>query len=197
MQRLFILLFFVLSNLNHNSKAQVAIEGVFLSAADFNSDKLSYQKIPGKKYKLNTHDIINTSILKININDSIITLKKDSVFGYRDKENKFYRFYKNTKYQIINPKERSLLLYSSIALGGPKNNQAQINYFFSANANSPIQKLTKNNLKTIFFSNSTFNELLDIYFITDKNLTEYDNYLKIYKLNKIEKLSTQTKINNQ
>lgn len=195
MQRQFILIFFVLLSVNNCYKAQNAIEGLFITAADFNSGKLSYQKIPGKKYKLKVHELINTSTIKVIISDSAITLKKDSVFGYRDKMNKIYRFSKNTKYQIINPNEKTILLYSSTALGDQKNIQPKINYFFSADANSAIYKLTRYNLKTVFSNNVSFTELLDVYFSSERILTEYDNFSKAYTLNKIEKLSLLIKIN--
>lgn len=197
MQRLFTFIFFVLLSLNNSYKAQINTEGLFITAADFNSGKLSYKKNSDKKYKLKLHEFANTSIIKLLINDSTITLKKDSIFGYRDKRNKIYRFYKNTKYQIINPNEKTLLLYSSITLGGQKNTQTQINYFFSLDANSPVYKLTKCNLKTIFLNNPSFKDLLDIYFACDKTLTDYDSYSKTYTLNKIEKLSLLIKINSR
>ncbi len=196
MQRFSTFFLLIFLNINNFAFAQFLNEGIYLSTADFNRGRISYPKIQGKKYKLILHELVNTSKLKVIIGDSTIILKKDSIFGYQDKNNKAYRFYKNTKYLILNPKEK-LLLYSTNFLGGPKNNQMVTNYFFSTDSNSPINKLTKSNLKTVFLSDTAFYELLDIYFNSDKALIEYDKYLKTYKLNKIEKLNNNSKINTQ
>ena len=101
-----------------SARAQAAVppyaffkgEGVFLSASDFTACKISYANDQfNKRYKIKLHELINTSTIKIVIGDSAISLKKDSIFGYRTKKNVWYRFYNNVTYKIINPGENILL----------------------------------------------------------------------------------------
>ncbi len=170
--------------------AQKSTEGVYLTAKDFKSDNISYTKGQHKKHKLHLHEVFNTSTINIVNDGSIITLCKDSVFGYRDAENNYFRFYHYTAYQIITMSD-SLLLYRRTSLGGYKRAQAITTYFFSITANSALYPLSKWNLKHAFFSDSKFHELLDLYFKNDNELTNYDNYNKCYQLNRIYNIRQQ------
>ena len=118
-------------------------------------------------------------------------MNKDSIFGYRDNENSCYRFIHKATYKIINPTEK-ILLYSQTSLGGSKGHQTIVKYFFSVSAASPLCQLSKWNIKNQFKNNTTFHELLDIYFHNDDELLSYDGYNNMHKLNHIYLLSLQT-----
>ena len=171
----------------------VKSEGVYLSAYDFTNSKISFfNNQINKKYKLCLREFFNAASIKIIIDDSIIKLNKDSIFGYRDKKNICYRFFNKVAYKIINPSEKILLYSKTSLVGGPKNRSNNVTlYFFSENANSPIYRLSKWNLKTILYKDVLFHELLDVYFQSDKDLTAYDSYNKIYLLNRIYEISKQ------
>jgi hypothetical protein len=167
-------------------------EGVYLSANDFTNGKVSFENNQiNKKYKFYLHEIYHTSSIKIISGDSIIKLNKDSIFGFRDKKNTCHRFYNKVEYEILNPSEKILLYRCSSFVGGSKNIRTVTNYFFSANADSPIYPLSKWNLKTVLYKEVLFHELLDVYFHCDKQLIAYDGFNKIYTLNRIYKLSKQ------
>jgi len=184
---------FLLFSFSTELIAQKINEGVYLSANDFTSGKVSFVNNQSKKYKLYVHNAYNKSTIKIIIGDSVIKLNKDSIFGFRDKDNTCYRFYNKVAYKIINPSEKILLYSTTSSVGAPKNTHWVVNYFFSANANSPICALSKWNLKTVFSSDVTFIELLNTYFQSDSELIAYDNINKKYNLNRIYEMHLQNK----
>jgi hypothetical protein len=55
-------------------------------------------------------------------------------------------------------------------------------YYFSKMPDDQMIELTTNNLKRSFPCNNRFHYALDAYFKSDKQLMEYDSYLKQYKL---------------
>lgn len=180
------------------SYAQTSMQGIYLTADDFTNNKISYHPVEGKKYKLHLNNFFNPSYLKISIGDSTFEIQKDRIFGYRDKENNVYRFYDKNIYKILNPSE-TILLYSKTALGGYKNLQSIVSYYFSSNAGSSIQTLTIWNLKNAFPNDTAFHELLDMIFHNDHDLMNYDRFYKMYKVNRVFQFSQQllTTKNNQ
>jgi len=106
----------ILCNISYELNAQNTNEGIYLSSGDFTKGKISYvNNQSNQKYKLYLHTIFNTSKIEVVIGDSDYTFNKNSIFGYRDKDNTCYRFYKNVAYTIINPSEE-ILLYSTYKL---------------------------------------------------------------------------------
>lgn len=161
--------------------------GVYLTQHDFDRYHVSYSRKANLKYHFKLNDFFNSKYLKIQIGDSSYKIHKDSVYGYRDKENISYRFFTGKAYEILNPSE-SILLYSYTSLKNNKGFQTITNYFFSSCSNAEILPLTKINLKKTFSTNNHFHELLDMYFNSDAELTAYDDFYQIYKLNKIYQL---------
>ena len=186
------LMFFLLIQGTSTSFTQNIEQGVYLSAKDFNNKKISYSPMPKKKYKMDLNDFFNNPTIKITIADSSYTFHKDSIFAYRDKENRIYRLYGRESYEILNPKEK-ILIYSHTSLGGNKNTQSIVKYYFSSSSEGKIQTLTKWNLKTSFPTDSVFHELLDMYFRTDDELMNYDSFYKIYKINRAYQFSKEEK----
>ncbi|MCX6286395.1 MAG: hypothetical protein NTY96_04715 [Bacteroidetes bacterium] len=166
--------------------AQNESEGVFLSARDFTNGKIAFaNKHSGKKYQLRLNEFFNAASIKILIGDSMITFAKDSIYGYHDKNGKSYRFYRKTVFEILNPSEKILLYSTTSGTGSPRNRAQVTNYYFSESAGSPIYPLTKRYLEIVYSKDVQFEELLDIYFHNDDELTSYDGINKIYFLNRI------------
>lgn len=178
------------------SFAQSTTQGIYLSGSDFSNNKASFTPVQGKKYNLHLNEIFYKPLVKIIIGDSTYTVNKDSVFGYRDNENNVYRFSEKNIYKVMNPKE-NILLYSRTFLGGYKNSQTIVKYYFSANANSAVQLLTKWNLKNAFPTDSAFHELLDMEFSSDNDLLNYDSFYKMYKVNRVFQFSQQLNLTNK
>jgi hypothetical protein len=178
------------------SFAQSTMQGIYLSAGDFSNNKISFIPVQGKKYNLCLNEFFYKPTIIITIGDSTYTVNKDSVFGYRDNENNVYRFSEKNVYKLMNPKE-NILLYSRTFLGGYKNSQTVTKYYFSANANATVQPLTKWNLKNDFPNDSAFHELLDMKFNSDNDLSNYDLFYKMYKVNRVFQFSQQLIITNK
>jgi hypothetical protein len=91
---------------------------------------------------------------------------------------------KNKSYTIINSGE-AIVIYKYIHKAhapreadkyGPK-------YFFSTPASNVVLPLTKDNLKATYPDNHPFHDALDANFKDEADLTRYDNFHKMYKVN--------------
>lgn len=60
-------------------------------------------------------------------------------------------------------------------------------YFFTIASSHVLQPLTKENLKKAFLENHPFHDALDATFNSDENLSQYDAFHKMYKINRILK----------
>jgi len=168
--------------------AQTNLQGIYLLESDFVNHKISYSPVEGKKYKFHLNEFANSLFINIVICDSTFKFYKDSVFGYRNKEGICFRFYQKNSYEIISLTQE-IVLYKQVIKSGLKNSEYYTNYYFSVNTNSPLQPLSKWNLKNAFFTNNEFHELLDMYFNNDSDLCKYDNFYQTYKLNTVLKKS--------
>lgn len=173
-------------------KGQKSLQGIYYSVNDVRQNKIYYTPVPGKKYRL----ILNQSlfykpIIKIIIGDSSYILNKDSIFGYRDRDNTIHHFYKKNDLEVLNPQEQ-ILLYRGFHLGGYKGVETISEYYFSPTYDiKSIYPLSNWNLKKAFPNDSLFHELLDIYFTCNNALTQYDRFYKMYKLNRVYQLSKE------
>lgn len=174
--------------------AQDSLRGVYLSVTDFRNKTLSYKPIEGQKYEAQLNEIFYKPFIKIIIGDSTYFLNKDSIFGYRDKTSTVYRFYNKNIYKMLNSNE-TILLYSHNNLGGYKNSEIVVSYYFSINFT--LFPLSKNNLKRAFPDYPAFHELLDMYFDNDTDLIRYDTYYKMYKLNRVFQFSNLLILNTK
>jgi hypothetical protein len=171
---------------------QTAKEGVYLSSEDFVNGKISFSRnTTDNSYKFHLNDVSFRSPIKIVTANKVIKLNKDSIFGFRDQKNIFYRFYNKGTYKILNPTEKILLYSNTSIIGEPKNIHRVTNYFFSENANSPLYPLSKWNLKKVLSKDISFQILLDVYFPGDTDLTAYDRLNKRYLLDRVYELSKQ------
>ena len=64
-------------------------------------------------------------------------------------------------------------------------------YYFSTNVSAALQDLTKANLKAAFPNNHKFHDALDANFKEDKELINYDDFHKMYKVNRLLQNSTK------
>ncbi len=171
------------------------ITGIYLSGADFNSNKMAFSKEKKKKCKIKLHDFSYKNYVTVKYCDSVYTFKKDSIFGYKDNSGVSHRFYGKDIYPIVNQGEQILLYRVEKVTGDTKNRQVYINYYFSKDANSPILPLTINYLERAFSDNKSFSELLEIHFGSSSDLMEYDSLHKMHKINRLLELSKTHKNN--
>jgi len=190
MKKLVLIIHILILGLAIGLNAQNINQGVYLSANDFTSGKISYINENGnEKYKFYLHEFLNASTIKIIKGDKIIKLKKDSIYGFRDKNNNSYRFYKNDEFKKINHSSNIILYSKSTLEGDLKNKHLVLTYYFSATADSPVYELTKWNLKSVFINDVPFQKLLDVHFQSDNELSAYNSQSKTYDLNHIYDIS--------
>jgi hypothetical protein len=92
-----------------------------------------------------------------------------------------YRLVGNDKYQIVEAKELYIYTLDVIVRKGA----SEKTYFFSAGQNGDVQALTLLNLKKAFPDNHAFHDLLDMSFKHDSELTKYDDFHKMFKVNRL------------
>lgn len=91
-------------------------------------------------------------------------------------------------YAIVNQGEEILIYKYVHASHSPKEAEKyKPKYFFVTKSSDVLQNLSKENLKKTFPDNHSFHDALDVNFKEDKDLTEYDSFHKMYKLNWIYK----------
>ena len=185
MKRIIVFIIILFLTFNYELNAQKRNQGIYLSAADFKNGKISYMPESASKYSLHLNDLYSGSTVKIKMGKKVVRLKKDSIFGIRDKNGLCFRFFNKVSYKILNPSERILLYSTSSVVGAPRNIQRVTNYLFSENADSPVYPLSKQNLKLILSKDIFFHVLLDIYFSGDRDLTAYDSLNKMTMLNRV------------
>jgi hypothetical protein len=88
----------------------------------------------------------------------------------------------------MNPNEM-ILLYKVEVMQTKAAAPKVYSYYFSKDASSPLQDLSKANLKAAFPTNHKFHDGLDANFKTDSELTAYDSFHKMYKVNHILEMS--------
>ena len=185
-----IVLILIQLGLMHTKLRAQSVQGIYLSANDFINNKLSYTKNENCKIKM--HSAFFNSHIKITCGETSLELSKDSVFGFKDRENISQRFYNKKVYEVINP-GANILVYKIKVTGKTKYEPATYNYYFSKEAKSPVLPLTIKNLETSFSENQMFIDFLEVHFKTDGDLLEYDTNHAMYKVNYLLELSKNQK----
>jgi len=90
----------------------------------------------------------------------------------------------NKNYTVLNANE-SIIIYKYQHPGhSPKESEKYTSkYYFTTASSDVLQPLTKSNLKKTFPSNHPFHDALDATFKDDKELSGYDDFHKMYKVN--------------
>jgi hypothetical protein len=92
-----------------------------------------------------------------------------------------FRVVGNQQYQILEAKD--LYIYSADVL--VRKGTTDKAYFFSVGLNGEVFPLTIVNLKKAFPGNHRFHDTLDMMFRDDSQLTKYDNFHKMFKVNRL------------
>ena len=167
--------------------AQKDSSGIYKTADDFKNKKLAYAiNYKTEKHKINDNVLFNDAQIKVKHHDTTYTLEKSNTYGYKDTKGETFRFVDNKEYKILNPGEPLLIYVYQHPAHSPKEaTKYGPMYFFSTDAASAPQALTKANLKNAFPDNHAFHDALDAQFKDDTELYEYDSFHKMYKLNRI------------
>ena len=159
--------------------------GLYLNAQDFNNKKLSYEiDCSMESHKIKANKIFNKSKLDIIHAGKKYSYDKKDLFGYRDCNNRDFRFIDNKEYQVLDKK--GFYLFSSVVyIKSGKTDSKKTAYYFSKESDGNVQELSLENLKAAFPENHKFHDMLDAQFKGDDNLGMYDSFHKTYKVNHI------------
>jgi hypothetical protein len=91
------------------------------------------------------------------------------------------------RYEIL--EARDLVIYSTEAI--VRKGALEKKFFFSVGVDGEIFPLTILNLKKAFPDNHAFHDSLDMMFNNDWQLTKYDDFHKMYKVNRLLAASKQ------
>ena len=152
--------------------------GVYLTTEDFINHKISYTN----SIKIRLNELFASAKIKIIDSGKTISLNKNQIFGYHDKRNINYRFFKNELYEIIT--SQPWLVYKHVKFSTLQNRKGaiqQVEYFYSKTVHSELQFLSKENLKKAFPDNETFHLLLES-IKNEETLAYYDSGFKSLKV---------------
>lgn len=168
------------------ASAQTAkMSGVYLTASDYEAGKLAYEGDCGSKvHKLEIHDISNKPYIDVTHDSEKHRYSKSELFGFRACDGRDYRFGSKLEYQILEAKELYIYLHD-VSVSQGRTYRTVHEYYFSVGANGPIEALTLENLKHAFPDNHRFHDWLDATFGSGQSLAEYDDFHKMFKVNRL------------
>lgn len=89
-------------------------------------------------------------------------------------------------YTVINPGEEIIIYKYLHPSHSPKEADKNVTkYFFTTKSSDVLKELTKVNLKKAFPTNHAFHDALDANFNQDGELINYDDFHRMYKLNRL------------
>jgi len=172
-----------------NASAQKDSSGIYKTTGDFTAKKLSLAiNCKSESHKIKINDIFSQDHITVVHDGKSYDFKKSDIYGYKLCNGETYRFSANKDYLVLNPNEM-ILLYKVEVLQNKATAPKVYTYYFSKDAAAPMQDLTKGNLKAAFPANHKFHDELDANFKTDSELTAYDSFHKMYKINHILMMS--------
>jgi hypothetical protein len=98
-----------------------------------------------------------------------------------------FRTVGNDHYQILEARALYIYTLDNIVRKGA----LEKTWFFSVGPNGDVVPLTMLNLKNAFPNNHAFHDLLDMAFKHDSDLTKYDDFHKMFKVNRLLDASTE------
>ena len=173
-----------------NTSAQKDSSGIYKTASDFKAKKLSLAiNCKSESHKIKINDIFSQDHITVVHDGKSYDYKKSDIYGYKLCNGETFRFSGNKDYLVMNPNE-VILLYKLEVLQTKAQAPKTYTYYFSKDASSGLQDLTKANLKAAFPGNHKFHDELDANFKSDSELTAYDSFHKMYKVDHILVMTT-------
>ena len=172
-------------------KEEPALAGVYVTLPDFQAGKLSYDiDCAAEKQKIKLHDFFSKPYFDVYYKGEKHTLQKKEVYAYRNCNNKTFRFFNNEEYQLAESGKISIYLLEQAKAEGKAFVIVNV-YYFSATPDGEIKSLILENLKKAFPENHKFHDALDQTFKGNIDVSDYDSFHKMYKVNHIYEMSLQ------
>ncbi len=165
--------------------------GIYLNISDYNNQKLTYEiDCSVEKHKIKLNEFFNKPYITVIHHGEKYTLQKKEIYGFKDCNNRIYRFYKNNEYELAETGKIIIYTTEQNVTKGKGFSIIHV-YYFSTSPGGEISPLTVNNLKNAFPKNHRFHDLLDQYFNGNNEISEYDAFHKMYKVNHLLEASIE------
>ena len=163
--------------------------GIYLTAEDFQNARLTSQSkcgSPGHKTEL--HDVLQKPYIEVTHEGETRRYEKSQIYGFRSCGGQDYRFVEKNEYEIL--ESLGLAIYAhDVPARNPKDTSRGLatsrEYFFSGGAGGSVLPLTIANVKKAFPDNHAFHDGLDMTFHTDDELSQYDTFHRMFKINRL------------
>ena len=159
--------------------------GIYLSAADYDNRRLTAEGDCGSKaHKLDLHDVLNKPYIHVTHEGERQRYAKNDLFGFRACDGSDYRFASSLEYRIVETRELFIYTRETYVTVG-KSRHVVIDYSFSVGSGGKVLPLTLDNLKWAFPDNHAFHDSLDQMFGGGQDLALYDQFHKMFKVNRL------------
>ncbi len=183
--RTLILLLFISAS-NVFAQNHIVTSGIFLTAEDFQNNKLIEEEECKKDHEdFKKHDFFTRESFDVIYKGKKKAFLKSNIFAYKDCNNKTWRFYNNKEYEIVEKLGIFVYKLSKVVLNGITVEKDAV-FYFSKDLTGEIKQLTNDNLKAEFAENKEFRRLVDEELksdVPDKAAHSYDFAHKMYKVN--------------
>jgi hypothetical protein len=177
----------VLSTVAAMVAAPARTSGIYVSAADYTARRLSFEgDCKSASHRLDLHNIVRKPYIDVTHGAETRRVAKSDFYGFRACDGREYRFVDNREYEIREP--GPIALYTIRVPG----RVSRLVYVFSVGPGGTVLPLTKDALKQAFPDNHAFHDALDQMFHADRDLTQYDTFHKMFKVNRLLIASTST-----
>jgi hypothetical protein len=159
--------------------------GIYLTANDYvNGNITSEGDRNSPSHNIKLHDsIFGKPYIEVTHLGENRQYQKNEIWGFRDFDGKSYRFVENNAYEIL--EAQALYIYKTERLAPGRKGVSEPVYFFSVGAAAAVVPLTVTNLKTAYPENHRFHDYLDMAFRNDSDLTRFDKFHNMYKVNRL------------
>ena len=165
--------------------AQISKSGIFRTANDFLNHNLEYATpCSNQAHKISIDPLFKRRQVMVRYKGEVHRLDKDSIYAVQYCSGVVERLFQRKTYPMVNPNE-PILVYKVTTTQATKGHPILISWYFSKDANSPIQQLTIQNLLSAFPDNHAFHDAIMADFKTDDELNRYDTMHKMMRINRL------------
>lgn len=165
------------------AQASLSSIGLYLTTEDYLNHKLSYEvdQENTKTNKLFIHQFFDQNNITVVTGGKKLQFKKSGIFGYHDKYNHDYRFYKSEPYRIEDTTDFYIYSQEKVIQEEKKPKPYKI-YYFSTKINTLLLPLTEECINKAFVKNRKFRYLVEGFFKSDQSLSAFDAGSGKYKI---------------
>jgi len=172
----------LLSLINSSAFSQSDSSGVYKTFDDYKLKRLTYAiDCRTESHKIKSDQFNHKDVIRVIHNDSLFTIPKSEIFGYKDCKGVVYRIVDGKNHSILNPYSK-LQLYKHEVRG---HKSTAIHYYFSETIGSKPILLTIDNLHHSFHDNQEFLKKVDNTFRRDGQLFKVDRKSKQYVVSQL------------